>query len=69
MLGSGPQHWSEVHVADLAAFSRRVLEDDTARGIYVIGNGLSPTVAELTEAVTVAGPGLIEELRHGSYRS
>ncbi len=32
MLGTGQQHWCEVHVADLADFFRRVLEDDAARG-------------------------------------
>ncbi len=61
MLGSGQQHWSTVHVADLAEFFRRVLEDDSARGRYVIGNGLDPTVAELTEAAAVAAdaPGAV----------
>jgi nucleoside-diphosphate-sugar epimerase len=61
MLGIGQQHWSTVHAADLADFFRRVLEDDAARGRYVIGNGLSPTVAELTEAAAVAvgAPGAV----------
>jgi nucleoside-diphosphate-sugar epimerase len=114
MLGTGQQHWSTVHVADLAHFFRRVLEDDTARDRYVIGDGLNPTVAELTEAAAIASgapgavsgsedeararlgdyfaevlllnqgthagkardelgwsptnPGIIDELRHGSYR-
>jgi nucleoside-diphosphate-sugar epimerase len=54
MLGSGQQHWSTVHVADLADFFRRALEDDSARGYYVIGDGRNPTVAELTEAAAVA---------------
>ena len=54
MLGTGQQHWSNVHVMDLAAVFRRVLEDDMARGYYVVGNGLNPTVAELTEAAAVA---------------
>jgi nucleoside-diphosphate-sugar epimerase len=35
MLGTGQQHWSTVHVADLAEFFRRVLENDSARGYYV----------------------------------
>ena len=115
MLGSGQQHWSTLHVADIAAFFRRALEDDAARGYYVLGNGLNPTVAELTEAAAVAvgapgavpgsdaearsrvgdyfaevllldqattadkaraelgwqpsRPGLVEELRNGSYRT
>ena len=54
MLGTGQQHWSTVHVADLADFFRRVLEDDSARGYYVVGDGSNPTVAELTEAAAVA---------------
>jgi nucleoside-diphosphate-sugar epimerase len=69
MLGTGQQHWSTVHVADLADFFRRVLEDSSARGYYVVGNGLNPTVAELTEAAAVAAgapgavPGSDEEAR------
>ena len=54
MLGSGRQHWSTIHVADLARFFVHVLESDAARGRYVIGDGLNPTVAELTEAAAVA---------------
>ncbi len=69
MLGTGGQHWATVHVADLADFFRRALEDDSARGHYVIGDGVNPTVAELTEAAAVAAgapgavPGSDEEAR------
>jgi nucleoside-diphosphate-sugar epimerase len=69
MLGTGQQHWSTVHAADLADFFRRVLEDDSARGHHVVGDGLNPTVAELTEAAAVAAgapgavPGSDEEAR------
>jgi nucleoside-diphosphate-sugar epimerase len=61
MLGSGQQHWSTVHVADLADAFRRVLERDSARGYYIIDDGLHPTVAELTEAAAVAAgaPGAV----------
>jgi nucleoside-diphosphate-sugar epimerase len=61
MLGDGRQHWSTVHVADLADAFRRVLEDDSASGYYVVGDGLDPTVAELTEAAAVAAgaPGAV----------
>lgn len=61
MLGTGQQHWSTVHVADLADFFRRALEDDSARGYYVVGDGTNPTVAELTEAAAVAvgAPGAV----------
>jgi nucleoside-diphosphate-sugar epimerase len=69
MLGTGRQHWSTVHVVDLARFYRRVLESGSARGRYVVGDGLNPTVAELTEAAAVAAaapgavPGSDEEAR------
>ena len=61
MLGTGRQHWATVHVADLADFFRRALEDDSARGHYVVGDGVNPTVAELTEAAAVAvrAPGAV----------
>jgi nucleoside-diphosphate-sugar epimerase len=61
MLGTGRQHWSTVHVADLANFFRLALENESARGRYVIGNGMNPTVAELTEAAAVAlgAPGAV----------
>jgi nucleoside-diphosphate-sugar epimerase len=61
MLGTGQQHWTTIHVADIADFFRRVLENNSARGRYVIGNGLNPTVAELTEAAAVAvgAPGAV----------
>jgi nucleoside-diphosphate-sugar epimerase len=61
MLGTGRQHWATVHVADLADVFRRALEDDSARGHYVIGDGLNPTVAEITEAAAVAvgAPGAV----------
>jgi nucleoside-diphosphate-sugar epimerase len=60
-LGTGAQHWSTVHVADLADAFRRALENDAARGYYVIGNGVNATVAELTEAAAVAAgaPGAV----------
>jgi nucleoside-diphosphate-sugar epimerase len=61
MLGTGRQHWATVHVADLANFFLRVLQDDSARGYYVVGDGLNPTVAELTEAAAAAAgaPGAV----------
>jgi nucleoside-diphosphate-sugar epimerase len=61
MLGSGEQHWSTVHVSDLANFFCRALENDSAHGRYVVADGLSTTVAELTEAAAVAvgAPGAV----------
>ena len=61
MLGTGQQHWSTCHVADTADFFRRALEDESARGRYIIADGSNPTVAELTEAAAVAAgaPGAV----------
>jgi nucleoside-diphosphate-sugar epimerase len=61
MLGTGRQRWSTVHVADLANLFRRVLEDGSARGTYVVGDGVNATVAELTEAAAAAvgAPGAV----------
>jgi nucleoside-diphosphate-sugar epimerase len=75
VVGSGQQHWATVNVADLANFFRLVLEQDSARGRYVIGDGQNPTVAEVTEAAAVAAgalgamPGSDEEAkaRLGDY--
>jgi len=61
MVGTGRQRWSTVHVADLANLFRRALEDGSARGTYVVGDGVNPTVAELTEAAAAAvgAPGAV----------
>ncbi len=61
MLGTGEQHWSTVHVADLANFFRLVLEDVSARGRYIVDDGLNPTLGDLTEAAAVAvgAPGAV----------
>ena len=61
MVGTGRQHWDTVHVADLAVLFRRVLEDGSARGRYVVDDGSNPTVAELTQAAAVAvgAPGAV----------
>jgi nucleoside-diphosphate-sugar epimerase len=61
MIGAGQQHWSTVHAADLGDSFRRVLEDESASGRYLVGNGLNETVAELTEAAAVAigAPGAV----------
>jgi nucleoside-diphosphate-sugar epimerase len=58
MLGTGRQRWSTVHVADLADFFRRVLENDSAHGYYVVGDGSNSTVAELTVAAARAAGAL-----------
>jgi nucleoside-diphosphate-sugar epimerase len=61
MLGAGQQRWLTVHVADLADFFRRALESGSARGYYVVGDGVNPTVADLTAAAAVAvgAPGAV----------
>jgi nucleoside-diphosphate-sugar epimerase len=61
MLGTGRQHWSTVHVVDVANAFRRSLEHDSARGYYLVADGANPTVAELTgaAAVAVGAPGAV----------
>jgi nucleoside-diphosphate-sugar epimerase len=61
ILGTGRQHWPTVHAADVADLFRRALEDDSARGRYVVGNGLNSTAAEVAEAAAVAAgaPGAV----------
>jgi nucleoside-diphosphate-sugar epimerase len=61
MLGTGQQHWSTVHAADLADFFLLALENESARGRYIVGDGSNPSVAELTEAAAVAAdaPGAV----------
>jgi nucleoside-diphosphate-sugar epimerase len=69
MVGAGQQHWPTVHVADVADVFGRALEDDEARGYYVIADDAKVTVAELTEAAAVAAgaagavPGSVDEAR------
>jgi nucleoside-diphosphate-sugar epimerase len=75
MIGTGEQHWTSIHVADLAGVFRLVLETESARGYYVAGNGENPTVADMTRAAAVAAgaagavPGSAEEAksRLGDY--
>jgi nucleoside-diphosphate-sugar epimerase len=61
MLGTGQQHWPTVHAAALANVFRRVLESDSARGYYIVGDGRNSTVADVTEAAAVAvgAPGAV----------
>ena len=54
MLGTGDQHWAMVHVADMAVAFRRVLQNDSALGRYIVGDGANLTVAELTSAAAAA---------------
>lgn len=56
LVGSGEQHWTTVHVDDLADLYVRVLTDAPGGGAYVGASGDNPTVRELGEAV-VAAPG------------
>ena len=61
MVGDGEQHWSTVHVADLADVFCRALENPSARGYYVVGNGANSTVAEISAAAAeaVGAPGSV----------
>lgn len=54
LIGSGEQHWTTVHVDDLADLYVRVLEDAPGGKAYIGVSGDNPTVRELGEAVTDA---------------
>ena len=52
LIGSGDQHWTTVHVDDLADLYVRALEKAPGGKAYVAATGDNPTVRELGEAVT-----------------
>jgi nucleoside-diphosphate-sugar epimerase len=60
-LGSGEQHWVTAHVADVADAFRRVLENDAARGRYLVADGANPNLGDVTSAVAAAvgAPGAV----------
>lgn len=51
LIGSGEQHWTTIHVDDLAALYLRALEQSPGGKAYVAVSGDNPTVRELGEAV------------------
>lgn len=52
LIGSGEQHWTTIHVDDLADLYLVVLEHATG-GLWIAASGDNPTVREIAEA---AGP-------------
>ncbi|WP_134656305.1 NAD-dependent epimerase/dehydratase family protein [Streptomyces sp. H23] len=52
MIGHGDQHWTTVHVDDLAELYVLALEKAPAASYFVGASGENPTVRELTEAVS-----------------
>src|SRR5206468_1915248 len=50
-LGSGRQHWTTIHVDDLAALYVAVVADGTAHGAVLGVSGVNPTVSELSGAI------------------
>lgn len=56
LIGDGQQHWTSVHVDDLAQLYVRMLETGEPHGRIVAVSGQNPTVAEIaTAAVGPAG--------------
>lgn len=53
LFGSGEQHWTTVHVDDLADLYVRAIERAPGGRIYVGTSGQNPTVRELGEALAV----------------
>ncbi|WP_432988078.1 NAD-dependent epimerase/dehydratase family protein [Dactylosporangium sp. CA-233914] len=54
LIGDGSQRWTTVHVDDVAALFRIVLERGEALGRVVVASGVNPTVRELAEAASGA---------------
>ena len=52
LIGSGDQHWTTVHVDDLADLYVRALTQAPGGKAYIAASGDNPTVRELGEAVT-----------------
>ncbi len=52
LFGSGEQHWTSVHVEDLADLYVRALEKAPGGRAYIGATGQNPTVRELGEALT-----------------
>lgn len=59
LVGSGDQHWTTVHVDDLADLFVSVLEKAPGGEIYIGASGQNPTVRELGQAV-VGPDGTVE---------
>ena len=51
LVGAGGQHWSSVHVDDLAELYVLALEQH-ATGVFIGAAGINPTVRELGEAIS-----------------
>ncbi|MFC5679456.1 NAD-dependent epimerase/dehydratase family protein [Aeromicrobium endophyticum] len=51
LIGSGEQHWTTVHVDDLADLYVRVLTQAPGGKAYIGVSGVNPTVRELGEAI------------------
>ena len=54
LIGDGTQHWTTVHVDDLAALYVLALENARAGSTYIGASGHNPTVRELGEAAAQA---------------
>lgn len=52
LIGSGDQHWTTIHVDDLAALYLAVLLDAPGGQRYVGASGVNPSVRELGEAIS-----------------
>jgi len=69
LVGDGTQHWTTVHVDDLAALYVLAFENGDAGAVYLGASGQNPTVRELGEAAAAAAGvvgGVQEESAEGS---
>ncbi|MFG2039318.1 NAD-dependent epimerase/dehydratase family protein [Dactylosporangium sp. NPDC048998] len=65
LVGDGSQHWTTVHVDDVAALYRLVVERGERLGRLIAASGVSPTVREIAEAAS-GGAGVAPETAEAS---
>ena len=54
LVGDGSQHWTTVHLHDIAALYVLAYENRGAHGVYIGASGVNPTVRELGDAIAGA---------------
>lgn len=54
LVGDGTQHWTTVHLDDIADLYVLAYENRSAHGVYIGASGVNPTVQDLGDAIASA---------------
>lgn len=68
LVGDGTQHWSTVHVDDLAELYVSAYEHAAADEYFIGASGDNPTVRELGEAAALGRPVAVESVEQSQQR-